>query len=340
MSAEVELALLVLYRETTQEIDVDQLATDPASDERLRHTDAVAAIEGMIGNLDLTTASDQYAGALALVLALRFDQQVPQDPVRNAAEKLAQHLLEMFRTTEDAAVGATDLMDAVGRLLASPTLLDGVQEALQRAFGESLVITPGTLVDTVVMSGPAAKFATMLTELASLDLRCRSEVARIQVDGAEREVTLVEIEICTHASFDACKKGIDPRHWPECSPYFQSVTLLGTAAPPPTGSWYGVVQEKVGPALNGSTYITNLAISYIERPGVVAMSFDLADDASGFPPDDQRISVDYGFSSVVDEGPHRRFRTLKVYRIEDMTTPHLWTCPLWAQQVVMAGWWC
>lgn len=339
MSAEVELALVVLYRDTTQDIDVDQLVTDAASDERLRHTDAVAAIEGMIDHLDLTTASDRYAGALAFVLALRLDQQLPQAPVRNAAQKLGQELLQMFRSPEDASDGASELMDAVGQLLSSPTLVDGVQETLQRAFGDSLVITPGVLADTIVMSGPAAKFATMLTELASLDLQCRSDVARIQVGGAEREVTLVEIEICTHASFDACKKGIDPRHWPACSPYFQSVTVLG-GNPPPTGSWFGVIQEKVGPALNGSTYTTNLSISYVERPGVVAMSFDLADEAAGLPPDDNRITVDYGFSSVVDEGPHRRFRTLKVYRIEDMTTPHLWTCPLWAQQVVMAGWWC
>jgi hypothetical protein len=339
VSAEVELGLMVLYRETTEEIDVDQLRSDDASDERLRHTDPVAAIEGMIGNLDLATDRDRYAGALAFVLALRLHQQSGPDGVLEAAEKLGQELLQQFRPADEASTAASHLVDAVMRLLANPEVSETVQEALQAAFGTSLAITLGELEDTVIMSGVAAKMATMLTELASLDLRCRSETSTVLVNGVEREVTLVEIEICTHASFEACSKGIDPRHWPECSPYFQSVVVLGST-PPTTGSWYGVIQERVGPALNGSTYTTNLAVTYVEQPGVVAMSFDLAADTPGLPSDDQRISVDYGFSSVVDEGPHRRFRTLKVYRIEDMTTPHLWTCPLWAQQIVMAGWWC
>ena len=339
MSAEVELGLVVLYRETTEDIDIDQLRGDDASDERLRFTDPVDAIEGLIGGLDLETASDRYAGALALVLALRLYQQSDDGLVAAAAESLGAALLNVFVPSDEAAAGAPQLVDAVMRLLANPEVSEDVQEALQAAFGTSLAITLGELEDTVTMSGPAAKMATMLTELASLDLTCHSGTSTVLVNGVEREVTLVEIEICTHASFEACRKGIDPRHWPECSPYFQSVTVLGST-PPPTGSWFGVVQETVGPALNGSTYTTNLGISYVEQPGVVAMSFDLAADVPGLPPDDQRISVDYGFSSVVDEGPHRRFRTLKVYRIEDMTTPHLWTCPLWAQQIVMAGWWC
>lgn len=338
MSPEVELALVVLYRETTQDIDVGQLAIDAASDERLRETGPVAAIEGMIGNLDFETARDRYAGALAFVLGLRLDQQSGPAGVLEAAEKLGQELLQIFLPPEEASTRSSLLVDAVQRLLANPEVTVTVQEALQEAFGASLAITLGP-DDTLTMTGPAAKMATMLTELASLDLECRSGTANVLVKGVQREVTIVDIEICTHASFEACRKGIDPRHWPECSPYFQSVTVLGSN-PPATGTWFGTIQEKVGPALNGSTYITNLAISYVERPGVVAMSFDLAPDATGLPPDDGRISVDYGFSSVVDEGPHRRFRTLKVYLIEDMTTPHLWTCPLWAQQIVMAGWWC
>jgi hypothetical protein len=339
MSREVELGLVVLYRETTHDIDIDQLRKDDESDERLRHTDPVTAIEGLIGGLDLETDRDRYAGALAFVLALRLHQQSGEDLVLNAAEKLGQELLQIFRPPDEASTAATHLVDAVMRLLANPEVSETVQHSLQAAFGTSLAITLGELEGTVTMSGSAAKMATMLTELATLDLRCSSRTSTILVNGVEREVTLVDIEICTHASFEACRKGIDPRHWPECSPYFQSVTVLGSA-PPPTGSWYGVIQEVVGPALNGSTYTTNLAVTYLEQPGLVAMSFDLAADVPGLPPEDQRITVDYGFSSVVDEGPHRRFRTLKVYRIEDMTTPHLWTCPLWAQQVVMAGWWC
>jgi hypothetical protein len=337
--AEVELGLVVLYRETTQDIDIDQLRRDDESDEILRYTDPVAAIEGMIGNLDLETDRDRYAGALAFVLALRLHQQSGEDLVLDAAEKLGRELLQVFRPPGEASTAATHLVDAVMRLLANPEVSEPAQESLRAAFGTSLAITLGELEDTVIMSGPAAKMATMLTELAALDLRCHSGTATIPVDGVEREVTLVDIEICTHASFEACRKGIDPRHWPECSPYFQKVTVLGSA-PPQTGSWHGVIEEVVGPALNGLYYTTKLAVSYVEQPGVVAMSFDLAADAAGPPPGDHRVSVDYGFSSVVDEGPHRRFRTLKVYRIEDMTTPHLWTCPLWAQQVVMAGWWC
>ncbi|MBA2625387.1 MAG: hypothetical protein H0U89_07265, partial [Acidimicrobiia bacterium] len=184
--------------------------------------------------------------------------------------------------------------------------------------------------------GPAARFAAMLVELAwNLPPRCRSTLATIDVGGMRKEVTLVEIDVCSDLPFDHLRDRVDPRNWPRCNPYFISVTPIVGPTPAADG-WSGVIREVVGPGLNGRIYTTDLAVRHVQQRQLMAVAFDLADpDTPG-----AQVSVDRGFLSVTDEGARRRTRVLKVYRIEDLQVPHLWVCPLWAMQVALAGWWC
>jgi hypothetical protein len=180
-----------------------------------------------------------------------------------------------------------------------------------------------------------------LLELATTWKTC-SESSRTDRDN--REVTRVEIDVCTNLSFAKCKHGIDPMNWPECNPFFKSVEPIGTPTRAPNGDgWAGQIKEQVGPSLNkGKVYETNLAVRMVEEAGLAAVAFDLAPnftgDVSVFT---GGVSVDRGFVSVTDEGRHRRMRVLKVYRIENFPkVPPSWICPLWVWQVALSGWWC
>jgi hypothetical protein len=187
----------------------------------------------------------------------------------------------------------------------------------------------------VSFSGPAARFAAMLLDLArNLPPRCRSRYQLAPVGGKDRVVTLVEVDACTSLPFDHIRERVDPRNWPDYNPFFIDVQTI--EGPDMTADgWRGVIREKVGPGLNGKVYVTDLAVRCVGQKQLMAVTFDLAK-----PPDAAaKVTVDRGFLSVADEGSLRRTRVLKVYRIEDLDVPHAWVCPLWAMQVALAGWW-
>ena len=171
-------------------------------------------------------------------------------------------------------------------------------------------------------------------ELATNDLTCNTSSHRIVVDGQPRDVVFVEVDVCTNRTFADCKRSLDPTKWPDANPFFVSVTP--TFPITVSGAdWCGVVKEVVGPGVNLTYYETDLAITYLERPGQAVTAFDLAPNRT----DDGRVTVDRGFLSCTDEGLHRRIRTLKVYRIEDLNVAPSWICPLWSWQLALASWW-
>jgi len=335
MVIDVDLALVVLYRELTPDIDPDQIGTG-AQVGLFADTGVEDALTALAASLDLATRQDRYAGALGYVLGVRLLLQT--NSFEPEVSALGQTLLGVFPEVADPEGAELELRDAMQRLLAVPEVTSDVETALENAFSGALQIAPAG-GGTVTYSGSAAEMATMLTELATMSLKCHSRGGTVTVGGEKLDVTLLEFEICTHAPFARCRGGVDPRHWPAYNPsFFQSVDVI-SGSPAPTGNWSGVVQEKVGPLMSGTPIVTNLMVSYVEQPGLAVTAYDLAPDNAALPPDDGRVTVDYGFVSVADVGAHRRFRVLKVVRVEEMPMPHSWLCPLWAQQLVMAGWW-
>lgn len=330
MSAEIELALLVLLRATTGEIDLSQFQSPPLIDS-VDGTTASEALAMVTAGLSSASPIDRFAAAQSFVLGL----QLPDDPT--SSELLAALGDQLLSTVGGDSNGGSQLRAALDLLRHEQQLNPAVLDLMQQAFGGALTVIPNSS-ELLTLSGSGSSLATMLVELvanfSSAVPKCRSLDVDDPISG--QHVTLVEVDVCTNQPFDKCKLGIDPLRWPQCNPYFQSVTLIGAKTPDAGGGWAGVVKEKVGPALNGSVYETDLAVRYIDRPGVVCAAFDLAATRN----DDGRVTVDRGFLSVTDEGLHRRVRVLKVYRISDLTTPHTWLCPLWASQVAMAGWWC
>jgi hypothetical protein len=212
---------------------------------------------------------------------------------------------------------------------------------LESAFAPWLTAGFNTVaMNHVSFTGRAAATAAMMMEATALyETQCTS--AWKKDPYSKKKSTHVQIELCTSLSFAECSRRIDPTKWPECNPYFNSVTKLTPAVGTPQ-NWYGKIKEEVGPGLNFSYYKTDLKVRYVEQAGMVATAFDLVPAAE--QTGDGRVTVDRGFLAVIEEGTHRRVQMVKVYRIEDQTgkreVPHDWVCPLWAQQMTLAGWSC
>ena len=331
--SDIDLALVVLYRELTEDLGPDQLEQlgDAGQVQAFAETDVASALANLTEAVDLTVRFHRYAASLAYVLGVRLDT------APNEVGALGAKLLDRFPDVVNPGEAESHLREAIQRLLGDPHLTDDVVGAFRNVCNGAL---EAALVDgTWSFTGTAAEAVTMLSELATMEVGCRSnDQGSVMVDGKRIPVTKVEYEMCTNAPWERSKAGVDPRNWPQYNPLvFRSIDVI-VGNPATSGDWTGVVQEKVGPLFSGTPLRTNLSITYMERPGMAVAAYDLA--GSGFlPAGDGKVTVDYGFVSLVDEGPHRRFRALKVVHINDMPLSHNWLCPLWAHQMVTAGWW-
>ncbi len=227
----------------------------------------------------------------------------------------------------------------MSRLIGDATITDEIAELMTTAFEGKVQysVDPDTGLWTV--EGEATEAALMLCELGGMGFNCNMRNAKVQLGGREVEVLVIECEFCTQLPMERTKKAVDPRNWDDTYPgFFQSIQVLAPVPAPPGGTWNGVIQEKVGALVLGTPLVTNLAVSYLEGPRFAVTTYDLAPDGAVPEADDGKVKVDYGFLAVTDEGVHRRNRLLKVVRIENTPWP-AWFHPLWAQQLLMMGWW-
>jgi hypothetical protein len=326
--AAVESALVTLYSATTR----DTADSFPVAFPDVPVGPSPGTALNDVAGASFATPIELFAGTQALVLGTRYHLTDGAEDVHVALHDVAGALLEQVGVTSSSS--PDDLVDLVGSLSLAGKVSAPQIEKLALIFGPQLEVD-NTVDGQVTLTGDAASFATMVTELASNNTACRTFTASIAVGGVMKDVIFVEVDVCTSIVFDKLQGAIDPTHWPACNPFFISVTPV-TQQQTQADGWAGVVREEVGPGLNGSVYTTDLAVRYLHQPGLATVAFDLAPHRN----DDGRVSVDRGFVSATDEGAHRRVRTVKVYRIDDLNTPQSWICPLWAQQVAMAGWWC
>ncbi len=329
----MELALLSLYANATDELGPDQLGQlgeDLAA--VIEDMPATEAVARAAEDVPYEGSIDQFALAQAFVLGVRVPSLREEDI--GALRDLGNTLVSSVGV--DTETGAQDdLIGAVATIEPGSPIPPDAIVGIASALGSALVVTEGAAPGQVEFSGPAARFAAMLVELAwNLPPRCRSRFDTVLVGDELKMVTLVEVDVCTDLPFAHIRERIDPRNWPTYNPYFISVTTI--KGPDMAGDgWSGVVKEVVGPGVNGSVYETDLAVRCVAQPQLMAVAFDLAERPTG----DKLVTVDRGFLSVTDEGARRRTRVLKVYRIEDLDLPHYWVCPLWAAQVALSGWW-
>ncbi len=334
MLTDVDLGLVVLYRELTPDIDPTQLGDD-AQAEVFAETGVEEALTNLTASLDLDTRRDRYAANLAYVLTLRLFDATGANEAELAA--LGALIVSRFPDVGDPVASEIELRDAVGRLLAFHEVTQDVVDKFKAAFvgAYDAVPVPGGWNCT----GAAAETAAMLSELVTMEFVSTARPGTVEVSGQPLDVLYLEFDMCTSATWDRCRGGIDPRNWPTYNPsFFQSVDVI-SGTPASSGNWTGTIQEKVGPLFSGTPLTTNLLVSYIEQPGLVVTAYDLAGHNTTLPPDDGKVTVDYGFVALTDEGVHRKMRVLKVVRIEGMVLPPKWLWPLWTQQMVMAGWW-
>jgi len=293
-------------------------------------------IGALTNQVDLAKREERYAANLAYTLGIRVRAQ--DDTVEDQLATLGATILQRLPGVDDPEGGEKALRNALRRLMAQPKLTADVVGALGDAFKGAFDASPGPIADTWSFTGPAAETATMLTELASMNFDCESHAGHVRVDHQSIPVTVIEYEICTQSPFERTAPGVDPRNWTTYNPsFFDSVELL-TAAPTST-DWNGVIQEKVGANISGSSTTTNLAVSYVKQDGLAAVTYDLAPKSTALKDDDNSVTVDYGLFAVMDEGMHRRVRMLKVVHVDGVDLPPEWMCPLWAHQLAMIGWW-
>jgi hypothetical protein len=346
--ADLEFALLVLHNNVfrlTRPDEGMQFGLEQLDAEGLRgrveEATVSASLQGAVEFVRSPRPIDRFGAAQAFVLGVvisRYEGRVA------AMRDLAEAHVAQFSPT-DTSDAAQHLLNAVAQLVPlgatpmgepRPGLPANALHELSFAFDTALQVTGDLASGHVEFIGPAAPLATMMIELAATWNTCRAEFPRLDADG--REVTRVEIDVCTNLSFARCSHGVDPLNWPECNPFFfQSVVPVGPPKRSPNGDgWAGVIKERVGPSLNkGQVYETNLVVRMVEESDLAAVTFDLAPNPVG------DVTVDRGFVSVTEEGQHRRMRVLKVYRIENFPdVPQSWICPLWVWQVALAGWWC
>jgi hypothetical protein len=328
----IDAAMAVLYQALLPgEVDPAAFGNPPDF-----ATSPQAALADIAAQVDVDTRQGRYLANLAYVLGLRIDGE-NIDAVTPELNALGAKILAPFRGVDGPAL-EPNLATGLRRVLGSPMITQDVVDDLDTAFGGSLESSRNAS-DQWEFHGPAAETATMLIELAALDIHCQCEDGLVTVDGAQVPVLKCVFEVCTNAPYDLCMRGVDPRNWPTYSPlFFQSVEVLSGSPSP--GNWEGVIQESVGALLTGTPLITNLLVSYHEQAKMAVTAYDIAPDSSILKADDGTIDVDYGYFSVTDEGLHRRVSVVKIVHIrgkEDVPTN--WMCPLVLQQQAMIGWW-
>ncbi len=328
----IDAAIVVLYRVLGE---VDPAALGPSPD----FLDSPqTALTDLTAQVDLTSRQGRYLANLAYVLGMRIDDQNIES-LTPELTALGAKILERFPDVVNGVPLEAKMSTALRRLLVSPHIDQDVATGLEDAFNGALQTSFDNTTDEWKFAGAAAETATMLVELASLEIQCRCEDGAVRLDGARVPVLKCAFEVCTQAPYDRCMPGVDPRNWPVYSPiFFQSVDVLSGS--PSTGNWQGVIQESVGALITGTPVITNLLVSYHEKPNMAVSAYDLAPDSPALKSDDTTVDVDYGYFSVTDEGAHRRVTVLKVVHIrgkEDVPTN--WMCPLVLQQQAMIGWW-
>ena len=144
--------------------------------------------------------------------------------------------------------------------------------------------------------------------------------------------TWVFSEFETNAAFDDVVGWIDPRNWPKRGPtMFKGMSIVGGVDPTPINTlsndhWHGVFHEQVQIVRRMDTL---LHCDYWRDTHAAGMTYDLALSL------DSQLDVDRGFLLVVDTGPVRRVKALKVVGF----TTDVWddvarmVCPFWTDWV-------
>jgi len=334
----IELGLISLYHALDPtNFDVNQLGDAAQADHM--SADPSVTLPGLTAAVDLELRRDRYAASLAYVLGLRF--------VKNGGsldaelQELGGAIVARFGHSDPLGEGEAALRAAVSELIDDQQISESVAEALTVAFEGKVVFTLDPDTQQWTIEGEATEAALMLSELGSMGTNCNMRNVRVPLGNTEVEVLVLECEVCTQLPWERVKRGADPRNWDDVfAGFFDNIEVVVPATPPPAGTWNGIIQEKVGALILGTPLITNLVVSYFEAPRLAVTTYDLAPE-NALPPakdDDARVKVDYGFWAATDEGVHRRIRLLKVVRIEDTPWP-AWFHPLWAQQLLMMGFW-
>ncbi|MGA7689963.1 MAG: hypothetical protein WCA29_12125 [Jiangellales bacterium] len=145
--------------------------------------------------------------------------------------------------------------------------------------------------------------------------------------------TWVFSEFETDAPFENVAGWIDPHSWPQRGPMmFKQMGVVGGMAPTPIGGlgadhWHGVFHEEVQLVRRLNTLLH--CDYWRDGDRAAGMTYDL--DVSL----DSQIDVDRGFLLVVDSGPVRRVKALKIVGF----TADIWddvarlVCPIWTDFV-------
>ncbi len=145
--------------------------------------------------------------------------------------------------------------------------------------------------------------------------------------------TWVFSELETDAPFAQVADWVDPRSWPQRGPMmFKGMSVVGGDDPVPIGSlgtehWHGVFHEEVQLVRRLDTLLH--CDFWRDGDQACGMTYDLALSL------DNQLDVDRGFLLVVDTGPTRRVKVLKIVGF----TEDLWddvarmVCPFWTDWV-------
>jgi hypothetical protein len=332
----IELGLISLYHALDpEEFDLNQLGDPPQVDNM--SADPSVALPQLTEAVNLELRRDRYAASLAYVLGVRYLQA--GGPIEAELNALGAKIVTRFGNSDPYGSGESALRNAVSRLIGDATITTQIGDDMATAFEGKVRYTVDPETGLWSIEGEATEAALMLCELGSMGANCSTRNAKMLLGGTAVEVLIIECEMCTQLPFERIKDAIDPRNWDDKNPgFFQSIQVLAPVPSPPGGTWNGVIQEKVGALFLGTPLVTNLAVSYFEANRVAVTTYDLAADSAVKEVDDGKVKVDYGFWAVTEEGVHRRTRLLKVVRIENTPWP-AWFHPLWAQQLLMMGYW-
>lgn len=332
--AGLETPLLGLLRRLEQHGDLEMPIGGLVGEDVERELDqrtAQSLVEEILVRCDPADRVERFWLARVLVdLDRRGGPEVQQ-----LADRLAEELLRPFEEEQAGSTSPESLRSAMRLLERGQPISHEALSTLSHAFNGVVQVSTDPQQERVQMTGKGAELASLLIELTTGgSLHCDMSTHQELVGGVAQEVIKVEVDTCTYRSFDDCRTSIDPTRWPDANPFFQSVTILGT--PTKSGSdWCGTIKEAVGPGINGQVYETDLDVTFVDRPGMVVTAFDLAKVRT----DPGHVTVDRGFLSCTDEGAYRRIRTLKVYRIDNLSMPSSWICPLWSSQFALAAYW-
>ena len=216
------------------------------------------------------------------------------------------------------------------------------QRAGHRRMVESVAaargLDPSTLLDDIEQS---ARDRTPFSKTSSGQALPHHEAAFIgedicttrHVDVEGLPATWVFSEFETDAPFGQIADWVDPRSWPQRGPMmFKGMDLVGGTTPVPIDTlggehWHGVFHEEVQLVERLNT----LLHCDFRRDGARSAAMTYRLDLSL----DSQINVDRGFLLVVDEGPLRRVKALKIVGFTDKIWDDvaLMVCPFWTDWV-------